>query len=152
MKHCSGCLPQCRGPFLHSYDTRGARFLQSPETRTYQPEPEPLSQPEPPPQEEPLEEPLLCEPLPDQLPLEPDPFDEEPEPLQWLPEDQPELPERLIDIVQLPLPQLELPDIWPPLDHVKPLLICQDQPPLRPFHAQRPESHPAGQPYLFQWP
>lgn len=117
-----------------------------------QPEPEPLSQPEPEPEEEPLEEPLLCEPLPDQLPPEPDIFDDEPEPLQLLPEDQPELPEWLIDIVQLPPPQLELPDIMPPLDHLEPLFMLQDQPPLRLFQDQRPESHPAGQPYLFQWP
>ena len=96
--------------------------------------------------------PPLLEPLPDQLPPEPDIFDDEPEPLQLSPEDQPELPERLIDIVQLPPPQLELSDIMPPLDHLEPLFMLQDQPPLRLFQDQRPESHPAGQPYLFQWP
>jgi len=113
-------------------------------------EPEPPPQPELP---EPLPDqlPLLLEPLPDQLPPEPDILDEEPEPLQLLPEDQPELPERLIVIVQLPPPQLELPAICPlPLDHVEPLLICQDQPPLRPFHAQRPEFQPIGQPSFIQ--
>lgn len=117
-----------------------------------QPEPEPLSQPEPEPEEEPLEEPLLRGPLPDQLPPEPDIFDEEPEPLQWLPKDQPELPERLIDIVQLPPPQLELPDIMPPLDHVEPLFMLQDQPPLRLFQDQRPEFQPIGQPRFIQCP
>ena len=98
-------------------------------------EPEPLSQPPlEPPSQLPLEslpdEPLLCEPLRDQSPPEPDSFDA-PEPPRLPPEDQPELPERLMVIVQLlPPPQLELPLIMPSLDHLEPLSMIQDQPPM----------------------
>ena len=126
--------------------------------------PEPLPQLPPlleplPDQLPPLLEPLpdqlppLLEPLPDQLPPDIDFFEEEPEPLQLPPEDQPELPERLIDIVQLPPPpQLELPVICPlPLDQVEPLVIIQDQLPLRPFQDQWPEFQPIGQPCCIQF-
>jgi hypothetical protein len=119
------------------------------------PEPEPLCQAEPLPEEdEPPQEPLLPEPepLPDQLRPDPDPFAEEPEPLQLLPEDRPELPERLVVIVQLPPSQLELPEVMPPLDHVEPLFMLQDQPPPRPFQDQRPEFQPIGQPCFVQCP
>lgn len=163
--------------FLHSYDTRPAPFLQwcaayQPPLMPPEPPEEPLSQPPPleppsqlpPPPEEPLEPlfqpppeplpeepPLFLEPPPDQLPPEPDIF-EEPEPLQPLPEDQPELPLRLVDIVQPPPPQLELPLIMPPLDHVEPLSMCQDQLPMRPFQDQRPEFQPIGQPCFVHCP
>ena len=112
-----------------------------------------LPEPELPLEDEPFHEPLLLEPepepLPDPLPPEPDIF-EEPEPLHLPPADQPELPERLIDIVQLPPPQLELPLVMPPLDHFEPLSMLQDQPPLRPFQDQRPEFQPIGQPCFIQ--
>ena len=68
------------------------------------------------------------------------------------PEDQPELPERLVDIVQLPPPQLELPLVMPPLDHFEPLSMFQDQLPMRPFQDQRPEFQPIGQPCFIQCP
>ena len=124
------------------------------------PEPpeEPLSQPPPPlePLSHPPPEPLPEEPppfleRPDQLPREADPFDNS-EPLQLPPEDQPELPLRLDDIVQPPPPQLELPGVIPPLDHMEPPSMFQDQPPLRPLQDQRPEFQPIGQPCFIQYP
>ena len=119
-----------------------------------QPEPEPPSQPEPPPEDEPLPGAAAAraELLPDQLPPEPDIFERSRSRSSSPPEDQPELPERLMVIVQLPPPQLELPLIVPPLDHFEPLSMFQDQPPMRPFQDQRPEFQPIGQPCFIQWP